>query len=113
MAGNDIVFGGSALPATGSWGQQPWGGNSRAVARIVRGAELATVHTAAQAHVEQARLDAIDTVAGRALQGVAMVTAMEQQLSTTLPFAASRLQAIADMHALVVSNEVATFARRL
>jgi hypothetical protein len=105
--------GGSSLATTPLGLSGSWSRPGRAVARIVSGAELATVQAAAQAHVEQARLDAIDTVAGRALQGVAMVTAMEQQLSTTIPFAASRLQAIADMHALVVSNEVATFARRL
>lgn len=85
----------------------------REVSRIVSGAELATVRAAAAAHVEQSRLDAIDHVAGRAMQGVALVSQLEQQLATSVPFATSRLQAIGDMHAFVVASEVAGFGRRL
>ncbi len=85
----------------------------RAISKVVRGAELAVVKTAAAAHIETARLDAIDTVTSRALQGVALVSQMEQQLAQSVPIAASRLQAIGDMHALATASQVASFARRL
>jgi hypothetical protein len=85
----------------------------REIARIVSGTELAVVRVAAQATVEDARLDAIDGVAGRGLQGVAMVTQLEQQLAQSVPLAAGRLQAIGDMHALAVAQEVTSFSRRL
>ena len=85
----------------------------RAISKVVRGAELAVVKTAAAAHIETARLDAIDTVTSRALQGVALVSQMEQQLAKSVPIAASRLQAIGDMNALTMVNEIASFARRL
>lgn len=86
---------------------------SRDIARVVSGAELSTIRLAASAHVEQARLDAVDHVASRALQGVAMVSQLEQQLATMVPFATSRLQAIGDMHAFAVANELVSFSRRL
>ena len=42
-----------------------------------------------------------------------MVTQLEQQLATAVPLAASRLQAIGDMHALASADVVAVAPRRL
>lgn len=86
---------------------------SRDVARIVNRSELAVIKTAAAAHEADARLDAIDHIAGRAMQGVAMVSQLEQQLAQTVPIAASRLQAVGDIHALASVNELNGFSRRL
>lgn len=91
----------------------PFSRQSRDIARIVSRSELAVVRTAAAAHEEDTRLDAIDHIAGRALQGVAMVSQLEQQLAQSVPIATTRLQAIGDMHALTVASEVTSFPRRL
>mgnify|MGYP001181836991 CR=1 FL=1 len=109
---NDLIYSGPVQTGAPSspWGQ---GGTNRAVARIARGTELQVAQVGAYGQVELARLDAIDVVAGRALQGVALVSQLEQHLAAQNPFAAGRLQAIADMHTMAVGNEVMTFARRI
>ncbi len=86
---------------------------SREVARLTAATELATLEVGAAAVIEQVRLDAIDAVASRAMQGVSLVTQLEGQLAQAVPLAASRLQAIGDMHALTVAGEVASLSRRL
>lgn len=91
----------------------PFSRQSREISRITQGAELAVIRTAAQAHVETAKLDAIDHIAGRGMQGVAMVSQLEQQLSGLVPMATTRLQAIGDMHALATAQELASFTRRM
>lgn len=107
MPGNDIIYSGAVQQVPGAWG------TSRAVARIARGTELQVAQVRAHGQVELARLEAIDVVAGRAMQGVALVSHLEQQLAAQNPFAAGRLQAIADMHTMAVASEVMTFARRI
>ncbi|SDB87247.1 hypothetical protein GA0111570_105311 [Raineyella antarctica] len=91
----------------------PWSQHGRAINRLASSTELATLTAAARAQVEQARLDAIDQVAARGMQGVAMVTQFEQQLTQAVPLAASRLQALGDMHALQVAMEISSFTRGL
>jgi len=86
---------------------------SREIARVVNRSEVAVIKTAAAAHEADARLDAIDHIAGRAMQGVAMVGQLEQQLAQLVPLGTSRLQAVSDMHALLSVNELADFRRRL
>lgn len=86
---------------------------SRDIARIVNDSELVVIKTAAAAHEADARLDAIDHIASRAMQGVAMVSQLEQQLAQLVPLGTSRMQALSDMHALLSVNEVAEFQRRL
>jgi hypothetical protein len=90
-----------------------WSKAGRDLARIVTSTEVAVSRVASQASLENARLDAIDGVAARGLQGVAMVTQLEQQLAQAVPLAASRLQAIGDMHALTTAQEMASFTRRM
>lgn len=85
----------------------------REVTRLVDNTELAILDINATALVEHARLDAIDSVASRALQGVALISQLEQQLAGAVPMATSRLQAIGDMHALTVAGELASLSRRL
>jgi hypothetical protein len=46
------------------------------------------------------------------MQGVAMVSQLEQQLSDMVPLAHSRLQAIGDMHAMASADVLAKAARR-
>lgn len=101
-AGAGLVPSGSSFTAHG-----------RAVNRLAASTELASLQTQARAQVEQARLDAIDQVAARGMQGVAMVTQFEQQLAQAVPLAASRLQALGDMHALQVAMELTSFSRGL
>lgn len=47
------------------------------------------------------------------MNGVALVSQLEQQLSQVVPLAAGRLQALGDMHALATAQELANFSRRL
>jgi len=91
----------------------PLSRQGRAIGRIVGGAELATVRVAAAAHVEQARLDALDHVTSRAMQGVALVAQAEAHLVEVVPHAAGRVRHIANAHTLVLAGEVASFSRRL
>ena len=45
----------------------------------------------AVAEIETAKHDALQQIAGRAMQGVALVSQLEQQLAQVVPIAASRL----------------------
>lgn len=88
-----------------------WSRTGREVSRIVSSADLDVIRVAARAHVDHARLDAIDTIAARAMQGVALVSQLEQQLAQAVPLATTRLQAVGDMHALASVEVVAAMAR--
>lgn len=68
---------------------------------------------AAEAHVESAKLDAIDHVTQRALQGTAMVAQLESQLAEAVPSAAFRLAQIGQAHTLAMVGEVHSFGRGL
>ena len=86
---------------------------SRELARLATSTELAIAHTDAMAEVEQSKVHALQRITNQALQGVALVSQTEQQLSQIVPDAASRLQAIGDMHALASADIVAQAPRRL
>lgn len=86
---------------------------SRELARLSDQTDVALARLAAGAEVEGGKLDALDYLSGRAMQGVALVSQLEQQLSTAVPIAHSRLQAIGDMHALASAEVVASAPRRL
>jgi hypothetical protein len=75
--------------------------------------EVAVAHVAAAVAVETAALDGLDIIAQRAMQGVALVTQVEQQLAQAVPLATSRLQALGDMHALASAGIVSDARRRL
>lgn len=85
----------------------------RELGRLSERTDLALAQTSAATEIEAAKLDALQLITGRAMQGVALVSQLEQQLSTAVPIAHSRLQAIGDMHALASADVVATAPRRL
>ena len=97
---------------TGTAGSQ-WSAHGRELSRIASQAERQVAQVAAKAHVEHARLDALDMVATRALQGTAMVTQLEIQLAEAVPAAAFRLAQIGQAHTLTMMNELHGFSRRL
>ena len=86
---------------------------SRELSRLAQSTDLAVARTQAVAEVESSKLDALQQIAGRAMQGVALVSQLEQQLAQVVPIASSRLQAIGDMHALATAEVVAQAPRRL
>lgn len=85
----------------------------RNLANLSDRTELRLAETQAGTELELSKLDALQLIAGRAMQGVALVTQLEQQLSTAVPLAHSRLQAIGDMHALASADIVASAPGRL
>lgn len=85
----------------------------RQIERVVRSTDVSVIRAAAAATLSHARLDALDTIAKRGMQGVTLVSQTEQQLGQLVPLAVSRLQALADVHALATAEEVASFTRRL
>lgn len=87
--------------------------HSRGLSRLAQSTDLAVARSTAIAEIESAKLDALQQIAGRAMQGVALVNQLEQQLAQVVPIAASRLQAIGDMHALATAEVVAQAPRRL
>jgi hypothetical protein len=86
---------------------------SRELNRISGDVDIKIAITIAKTEVELGQLDGLQAIAGRAMQGVAITTQLEQQLATAVPLAASRLQAIGDMHALASADVVANAPRRL
>lgn len=101
---------GSMVPSSSS---PSWSRQGRAVSRIVSGAELSVVKLAAEAHVESAKLDALDTITQRAMQGTAMLAQVESQLSEAVPTASFRLAQIAQAHTVAMVGEIQGFARGL
>jgi hypothetical protein len=86
---------------------------SRDLNRISDAVDVEVATTIAKTEIELTNLDGLQAITGRAMQGVAITTQLEQQLATAVPLAASRLQAIGDMHALASADVVAGAPRRL
>lgn len=86
---------------------------SRALDRLAAQTDIGVARICAAGELEAAKLDTMQFLAGRAMQGVALLTQLEQQLATAVPLANSRLQAIGDIHALASAEEVASSPRRL
>ena len=78
----------------------PLSRQGRELARISHATEIAVARSIAAAEVEAAILDGLQQIAARALQGVALVSQLEQQLGQVVPIAATRLQGVGDIHAL-------------
>jgi hypothetical protein len=91
----------------------PLSRQGRELARIGQATEIAVARAIAIAEVEAARLDGLQLITARALQGVALTSQLEQQLAQIVPVAAPRLQGIGDMHALASAEVVAEGPRRL
>ena len=92
---------------------QTLGRQGRQLARITDSTVIEVARGAAIAEIESGKLDALQQIAGRAMQGVAMVSQLEQQLAQVVPIATSRLQAIGDLHALATAEVVSSAPRRL
>lgn len=85
----------------------------RGLHRLAAATDIALARVSAAAELEAAKLDSLQLLAGRAMQGVALVSQLEQQLATAVPIASGRLQVIGDMHALASADVVASAPRRL
>lgn len=90
---------------------------SRAMVRQIEGFErsktVALARVEAQAQIEAGKTHAVGFVGQQAMQAVAMVSQLEQQLGEACPIAVTRLQGIADMAALSMAQVVADTARKL
>lgn len=86
---------------------------SRGLARLDDHAVLGNAEIQTAAGLQAAKADALCAVAGRAMQDVALLSQMEQQLAQTVPLASGRLAAIADAAALSLTGIVADTASRL
>lgn len=85
----------------------------RSLSRLEGQSALDTARVDYVAELQAAKVEASAQVAGRAMQAVALVTQLEQQLAQTVPLAASRLQAIGDMAALAAADVVADTSWKL
>jgi len=85
----------------------------RCIARIEGSASLDIARVEARADIQAVQVDAMSAVTQRGLQGVAFISQVEQQLAQTVPLAASRLQAVADVGALGVTQVIMDTANKL
>jgi hypothetical protein len=83
------------------------------LARLSGQTQVGLARIEAQADLQALRADAVAHVGQRAMQGVAMLSQLEQQLTQLVPVATSRLQAIGDMAALGMASIVGDTVRRL
>ena len=79
----------------------------RSLARIQAETALDVAQVDRVAEIQTVRAEAIAQVGAHAMQSVALLSQLEQQLALTVPMASGRLQAIADMTALGVADVVA------
>jgi hypothetical protein len=88
-------------------------GAGRALAHLSDQTVVAVATVQARVVHEEAVMDGIAQLGSRALQHVAMVTQLEQQLTQLVPLAASRLEAIGTVTALAMATELSDTARKL
>jgi len=80
---------------------------SRGLSQIQSGSSLAIARVEARTDIQAAQVDAVAAVAQRAMQGIAFVSQVEQQLGQVVPLAVTRLQAIGDLAALGMGQVLA------
>ena len=85
----------------------------RALSRIEGSTSIEIGRVEARADIQTAQVDAMTAVTQRGLQGVAFISQIEQQLAQAVPLAATRLQGIADIGALGLSQVVMDTANKL
>lgn len=85
----------------------------RALAHIQDGSSVGVARVEARAELQAAQVDAMTAVTQRGMQGAAFISQVEGQLGQTVPLAVSRLQAIADIGALGISQVVMDTANKL
>ncbi len=86
---------------------------TRALSRLSDDTSVTTARTMARAELEAVKVDAVATVAAKAMSDVALLSQMEQSLAQTVPHASGRLATIADLAAISMAEVVASTARRL
>ena len=85
----------------------------RALARLDNQTELGIAEIEAKAELQVTRVMAVGYVGKKAMQEVALISQLEQQLSTLVPLATSRLQAIGDITALSAAEIVSDTVRKV
>jgi hypothetical protein len=85
----------------------------KALSRLDSQTDIGLASIEAKAELQVAKVMAVSYVGKRAMDEVAMVSQVEQQLSALVPLATSRVQAIGDMVALEAADIVADTARRV
>lgn len=89
---------------------------SKALARqlgtVERSRTLSLAKLESAAQIQASKVHAVGFVGQQAMQAVAMVSQLEQQLGQACPLAVTRLQGIADMTALSMAQVVADTARK-
>lgn len=92
-------------------------GVSRSVGRVlsqVQGVRtIAVARVEARVDIQAAQIDGVAAAAQRAMQGVAFVSQIEQQLGQAVPIAVTRLQAIGDLAALSMGQVVTDTVTKL
>jgi hypothetical protein len=83
------------------------GSVGRTVARIEATGSIRLARLEMESEVQAATVDAVGYVGRRAMQDVAILSQLENQLAQAVPLAASRLEAIGNITALAMSNVVA------
>jgi hypothetical protein len=78
----------------------------RNLARIQDDTSVQIAKVEARADIDASKIDAVTVVAQRAMQGVAFVSQIEQQLGQTVPIAVTRLQAVGDLATLAMGQVV-------
>jgi hypothetical protein len=86
---------------------------ARTLGSLQAGLRMETARIEAAAEVQALKADAVTFVGKRAMQDVAMLSQLEQQLATLVPMATGRLQGIADMTSLAIAEVVGDTLRRV
>ncbi len=76
-------------------------------------AQVTTAAIEAAGELQARKTDALGATAGRAMQNIALLSQMEQQLAQTVPLASGRLAAVADLAALALTQIVTDTSCRL
>jgi hypothetical protein len=85
----------------------------RTLARLETTTAVRLTHLDHAAEIQAATVAAVSYVGRRAMQDVALLSQVEQQLATAVPLASGRLAAIADLTAVALSEVVADTATKL
>ena len=103
----------SNIVQQGAFGGGPSRSVSRTLSQIQGSTSLAIAQVEARAEVQASQVDAMAAITQRALSGVAFISQVEQQLAQAVPIAASRLQAVADIGTLGLTQVVMDTANQL
>jgi hypothetical protein len=86
---------------------------SRELSRLDAQGRVGMARIALAADLQAERVAAVGYVGKRAMQEVAMLSQLEQQLSALVPMATARLQGLGDLSALAMADVVSDTVRRV